>query len=326
VNAASLTRSHRLGAAGLAVALVAAGLVAAVAVFASHRSSTHGPKPPAATLAAAPASAHRPRRPCPPALLALRAGGKLRGNASECAAVVDPSGVPAPSRDLPGWRLVFVDDFRSRIRLGRFGRSAKWNPYPHPWRDTSRNGTYWPEHGLSTHDGVLDIWLHTERDGGEDTHVVNAPQPVIPGVERGQLYGRYAIRFKADPVPGYKTAWLLWPDSGERHEGEIDFPEGSLNGTISAFLHPVDARSGSDKSSFATRATYRSWHTAVIEWSPGRVAFLLDGRKIGVVTSRVPDRPMHWVIQTETQLSGGPPPDDASGHVYIDWVAAYARS
>jgi beta-glucanase (GH16 family) len=322
MGAVSVTRFHRPPAARFLLLLVTGGLVALVAVLAD-RGSSPSAKPPSVVPAAT--GAHGSRRPCTPALLALRAGGKLRRSAP-CAAAVDPSGVPAPTRDLPGWRLVFVDDFRSRIGIGRFGRGRKWNPYPHPWRDTSKNGTYWPQRGLSTHDGVLDIWLHTERVDGEDTHIVNAPQPVIPGVERGQLYGRYAIRFKADPVPGYKTAWLLWPDSGERHEGEIDFPEGNLTGTISAFVHPVDARGPSDKSSFSTGTSYRAWHTAVIEWSPGRVAFIFDGRKIGAVTSRVPDRPMHWVIQTETQLSGGPPPDDASGHVYIDWAAAYART
>jgi len=236
----------------------------------------------------------------------------------------DPSGRPAPRGDLPGWRLVFVDDFRSRIRLGRFGRDRRWNAYRYSSKDTSGDGTYWPQRGLSTHGGVLDIWLHTERVGGTDVHVVNAPQPVIPGVERGQLYGRYAIRFKADPVPGYKTAWLLWPDSDRRSEGEIDFPEGNLTGTFSAFVHPV-AKSASDRAAFAARATYRRWHTAVIVWTPGRCRFMLDGKQIGVATNGIPDTSMHWVIQTETQLSGGPPPDNASGHVYIDWVAVYAR-
>jgi hypothetical protein len=35
---------------------------------------------------------------------------------------------------------------------------------------------------------------------------------------------------------------------------------------------------------------------------------------------------MHWVLQTETQLSGGPPADSAAGNVQIDWVTAYKRS
>jgi hypothetical protein len=32
---------------------------------------------------------------------------------------------------------------------------------------------------------------------------------------------------------------------------------------------------------------------------------------------------MHWVLQTETQLSGGAPSDSAAGHVQIAWVAVY---
>ena len=237
----------------------------------------------------------------------------------------DPSGQPAPKRNLPRWRLVFVDDFRSRIPLGAFGERARWKAYPYPALDTSQHGTYWPQRGLSTHDGVLDIWLHTVRVAGTEVHVVNAPQPVLPGPERGQLYGRYAIRFKADPVPGYKTAWLLWPDSGRRSDGEIDFPEGNLTGTFSAYVHSVNAGANGDSTAYPTRATYRKWHTAVIVWTPGRCRFILDGKQIGVDRQRIPDTPMHWVLQTETQLSGGPPAADASGHVYIDWVAVYAH-
>ena len=238
---------------------------------------------------------------------------------------VDPSGKRAPVGDISGWRQVFVDDFATRVRLGSFGpaTSPRWRPYPYPWRDTSKNGTYWPQKGLSVHDGVLDIWLHTENVNGIATHIVNAPQPVLRGVSRGQLYGRYAIRFKADPVPGYKTAWLLWPDSGGRREGEIDFPEGNLDGTFSAYVHPKDGE-GSDQYVYPTGATYGSWHTAVIEWLPDRCTFILDGKVIGIATSGIPDTPMHWVIQTETQLNDEAPDDTASGHVYIDWVAAYA--
>jgi beta-glucanase (GH16 family) len=237
----------------------------------------------------------------------------------------EPSGQSAPKGNLPGWRLVFVDDFRSRTALGAFGGGPRWRAYPYPARDTSQHGTYWPQRGLSTHDGVLDIWLHTVKVGGTDVHVVNAPQPVIPGPERGQLYGRYAVRFKADPVPGYKTAWLLWPDSGRRSEGEIDFPEGNLTGPFAAYVHPVNGGSASDQAAFPTRATYHKWHTAVIVWSPGRCRFILDGKQIGVDRQGVPDTSMHWVLQTETQLSDSPPANDASGHVYIDWVAVYAR-
>ena len=39
-------------------------------------------------------------------------------------------------------------------------------------------------------------------------------------------------------MDGYKVAWLLWPKSGVwPRDGEIDFPEADLIGTISAFMH-----------------------------------------------------------------------------------------
>ena len=240
----------------------------------------------------------------------------------------NPSGEAMPGDNVGGWRQIFADDFSTNVPLGSFPAavSTKWKPYPYPWKDTSKNGTYWPQKGLSAHDGLLDVWLHTETVNGVATHIVNAPQPILPGPTRGQLYGRYVIRFRADPVPGYKTAWLLWPDSGLRTDGEIDFPEGNLSSTIHAYMHRQGATSGSDQDAYSTGISYTSWHTAVIEWLPSRCTFILDGKVIGNSTSRIPATPMHYVIQTETQLSGGAPANTASGHVYIDWVAVYARA
>jgi len=238
----------------------------------------------------------------------------------------DPSGVPMPTGDPSGWHKIFADDFTLGVSLGDFPAavSSTWRAYPCCWRDTSGTGTYWPQKGISIHDGVMDLWLHTETINGVTYHISEAPQPVLPLPTRGQLYGRYAIRFKADPVQGYKTAWLLWPDDGSRAEGEIDFPETNTldGGTIHGFVHPVDYGSQAAFGSGVPEAG--GWHTAVMEWSPNDVKFLLDGVQIGESTTGIPSTLMHFVIQTETQLSGGAPPDSASGHILIDWVAVYA--
>ncbi len=103
-------------------------------------------------------------------------------------------------------------------------------------------------------------------------------------------------------------------------------PEGDLTGTISAFLHHKGNPHAQD--GYSTRATYAAWHTAVIEWTPQSVTFYLDGRVIGTSTNPavIPSTPMHWVLQTETQLSGGPPSDSAAGNVRIDWVTAYTHN
>jgi hypothetical protein len=230
-----------------------------------------------------------------------------------------------PVGDLPGWHQIFTDNFATDVPVGSFPGpvySSKWTAYPDGWQDTSKNGTYYPSKVLSVQNGVLNMYLHTENG----VHMVSAPEPILvpgsPGV--GLRYGRYTVRFRADPVPGYKTAWLLWPDSENwPQDGEIDFPEGDLNSTIDAFMHRENGTSGASQDAYSTSATYTSWHTATIEWLPSSLTFILDGQVIGTSTSQIPNTPMHLVFQTETSLSGPAPSDSAAGNVQIAWVAAY---
>ncbi len=254
-----------------------------------------------------------------------------------------PSGQPMPVGDIPGWHQVFADDFSTdpSVPVGRFARCtrartlmrarcwrlpksvrAKWWAYPDGWKDTSGNGTYEPSKVLSIENGVLNYYIHTS--GG--VHMVAALQPKIPGGVRnnGLRYGRYEVRFRADSLPGYKIAWLLWPDSGVwPQDGEIDFPEGNLDGTFYAFMHHLNATSGTQVFVYATRAGYASWHTAVIEWMPRYCRFVLDGRIVGTSRKNIPDTPMHWVLQAETALGGVAPSDATAGDIQIAWVTAY---
>jgi Glycosyl hydrolases family 16 len=255
----------------------------------------------------------------------------------------NPSGVAMPSGDLPGWKQVYSDDFSTSVPLGGFSgctdgqtimsstctglpssvASQLW-AYPDGWSDTSGNGQYTPSQVLSIHNNMLDYYLHTSGS----THMVAAVVPKIPdGVSgNGLQYGAYAIRFKSDLIAGYKTAFLLWPDSGIwPADGEIDFPEGNLNGTIGAYMHQMNATSGSQQNAYSSNTTYSSWHTAVIEWTPTTCRFILDGQIIGTSVSLIPNTPMHWVLQAETALSGGAPASSVSGHIYIAWITAYAQ-
>jgi beta-glucanase (GH16 family) len=160
------------------------------------------------------------------------------------------------------------------------------------------------------------------------TPLVSALLPRIPGqTARGQTYGRYAVRFRADKLPGYKMAWLLWPDSNSnKHDGEIDFPEKDLDTpNVYGFVHYPGATDKNDQGWAQKPIDITEWHTAVIEWSPGLVVFSMDGVEIGrTVNSRVPSTPMHWVLQTEVSLTAGRPSPKVDGHVQIDWVAMWA--
>lgn len=243
----------------------------------------------------------------------------------------------APLGDIPGWHQIFRDGFATSVPVGGYPSNqvcggtvypaSKWCPYPDDWLDTSHNGTYLPSQGLSNHDGYMDIHLFTLADS---RIVVDAPQPILPnpvGDSGGRLYGRYAARLRADALHCYKTAWLLWPDSDVPPwpaNGEIDFPEGDLDSTISGFMHRQGATSGSDQYGIDTSARYGAWHKIVLIWKLNLVQFKLDGVTVGSTTYRVPNTPMHWVLQTETGLGGCVPSPFANGHLLVDWAVAYA--
>jgi hypothetical protein len=253
-----------------------------------------------------------------------------------------PSGAAMPTGNLPGWKEVFSDNFTTSVPVGSFsgcrvGRtimssscaglpasvSSKLFAYPDGWPD-HHSGQYMPSQVLSIHDDMLDYYLHTTNG----VHEVAAVVPKIPGgvTGNGLRYGAYAVRFKAQSISGYKTAFLLWPDSEIwPADGEIDFPEGDLDGDIDAAMHMMGGTSMDSQTPYPTKVSYSSWHTAVIEWTPTRCRFILDGRVIGTSISLIPSTAMHWVLQAET-VRGAAPADSVSGHIYVAWIAAYART
>lgn len=251
-----------------------------------------------------------------------------------------PSGQSMPVGDLPGWRQIFTDDFTTNVSVGNFPGSAygaKWDAYNDGWNDTSAQphvdgapSRYYPSRVVSVQNGVLNKYLHTENIGGVQRPLVAALVPKIPGGTsrfQGQLYGRYIARVRSDALQGYKTAWLLWPDTDNWNEGEIDFPEGNLNETIGGFNHCANI--GNPQRNCAqvhTQARYTDWHTVTIEWTPGRVRFYLDGNEILNTTDSIPNTPMHWVLQTETCFSNCQPAASTAGNLQVDWVAMYARN
>lgn len=229
------------------------------------------------------------------------------------------------TNDLPGWKYIFGDSFETNAASGQFlNKYQNWGAYDTGWQDTSRRGMY-DTNQLSVQNGVMNIAMGTGADGKPRTSV---PFPLINGRnsadEINQLYGRYEVRFRADAIQGYKTAFLLWPKSEVwPRDGEIDFPEGAVNGNIEGYVHRQGASHGGDQAWFHTNTGYTTWHTATIEWSPNLVRLMLDGNVIGQTNTRVPNTPMHWVLQTETCLDGCAIPANASGNVQIDYVKVW---
>lgn len=246
-----------------------------------------------------------------------------------------PSGLAMPTAAPSGWHRVVGEEFKTNVGLGSFPGtvySGTMRAYPNNYFDTSKKGQYNAATTASVTSGVLKKHIYTDSAGRPQ---VMALVPYIggSGLWPGQLYGRYSVRVRVPtPIVGYKVAWLLWPDVGTNTtgeadgtggNGEIDFPENNLRtlSSTSGFVHYQGATVGNDQYGTGNIAVdMTQWHTYTIEWSPNLVRFLIDGVVKGSTTTRVPNTKMHWVLQTETELTSTYPASTAAGDVLIDWV------
>lgn len=220
------------------------------------------------------------------------------------------------------------------------------------------NGRYRPDKVLSTRSQVggasdgnaLDIYLHSATLSDDDvagpTALSAAPRPLG---WRGLTCGRFSIRYRADTVDGFKHAHLLWPESANWNDGEIDFVENEQLGMSPFWAVHIpgtygtsfsgrlvrDARGGQEHGTVPA-ANENGWHVATIDLKPGAVKFEWDGEVVGQATGvgengksypnhGVPTKPMVFVLQTETETwDGSNPSPSAAGHEQIDWVTVDA--
>lgn len=230
---------------------------------------------------------------------------------------------------VPGWTLLSYEDFDTDYTVGSFGPATGDVPTEYSGTitvnaegDMDANGAeggtsrYSPTTVLSVSNGSLRKYLHYDE------------YPRVGGITfgSGQLYGRYAIRFKCAPVPGYRTVWMLWPDSESLlTDGGVSFPQDSLDGNVAGFMYRTGGVSETDYDVYTTSVPMSpDWHTCVVEWMPDDLKFYLDDVLIGHSTSRVPDTPMNFVIQTEANLGGIQPTAIDAGYVDIDWIGIWS--
>jgi hypothetical protein len=221
-------------------------------------------------------------------------------------------------------------DFTTPATLGGFDTAYRdWATYD-GGQDTSHNtsrpakqvGVYNSATTTTVHDSLFDGRFFTDRNGTPNVFAITPPNQDQGG---GQTYGRYSVRFKIDAAAGYKIAWLLWPTDDRWSEGEIDFPEGDLDGQMSGYSHDVTGNPEHNAFAFDSGVPASgAWHTATIEWTPGKISYTLDGRSRSTTSAAaMPSHPMRWALQTETAVSSTAPNPATTGHVYVDWLTSY---
>ncbi|MFE4498398.1 family 16 glycosylhydrolase [Rhodococcus sp. NPDC056743] len=240
-----------------------------------------------------------------------------------CAPESAPGGTALPEGDLQGWKQIFSDDFDD-CDLGSDWGTYSGQPGGNP------NST-WDDSMVQVDNGLLNLNSQRTDSGWITGGVSNYPVT--------QQYGRWEIRMRADNSDDISYHMLLWPQN-EKWPPEIDFAE-SVSGTrdeMSAFLHWVDDTGSNDKKGVSTGGDFSEWHTVGVEWGPGIVRYLLDGKVWAEAHSEtmVPDVPMWLGLQAEAGACerredwGMTPCADASEQrpdnvaVQVDWVTVYA--
>ncbi|MFF7184699.1 glycoside hydrolase family 16 protein [Streptomyces sp. NPDC008222] len=273
--------------------------------------------------------------------------GRLLAFAAVLAALL--VGVTAPRAEAaPTWHLRFADGFNVPVAKGRFsdcnhsvdtpkaycgGLSgsvrAAWWAYPAGWPDTATQRGY--KVG-GYYDPASTLWIAPSQWGDGQLHIRmwrGASGPVhsatiVPRAAMGLRYGAYEERWRVSRVArGYKSAHLLWPVSNADQCSEVDFPELEWDTQVAGFMHPSNC---GQQVAVDTGKTWSAWHTSRIEWAPGRIVFLLDGKVVGSTTKSVPATPMDWDIQNESALNGESAAPNSWGQMDITYVKVWSWS
>ena len=227
------------------------------------------------------------------------------------------NGSPEDAR--ANWKLVFSDSFRHGLDR------SKWGLYSgQPGGDP---GGWWAPSHVVVRRGVLN--LETYRDPRFGGRWVSGGLSNARALK--QTYGKYEVRFRVDDGKGVAAIMLLWPVR-DHWPPEIDFAEdGGMTGrrrSMSATLH---YGASDNQIQRGVRADLTRWHTAGVEWTPGKLVYPLAGKPWGTVRSRkVPREPMELAMQAQAGTCGdryAPCPDattPAKVNMQVDWVRAYA--
>jgi len=235
-------------------------------------------------------------------------------------AYASPSGLDMPQGDLPGWKMIFSDDFN-----GSSIDTSKWILYQ---GEAGNDPGYFAQSHVSVSNDTLVISGYKDPVYTSSVWVTGGMNAVLPTV-----YGKYLVRMRMDQGNGISMILLLWPQD-ESWPPEVDFAED--NGANPRNF--IDATcwyksSGQEMSIVKELKSIDTtqWHTYGVEWTAGKLVYTIDGQPWETLTSQyVPSIPMHLCIQTQAWSCGldwENCPDSstpANVNMYVDWAVQYA--
>ncbi|HEY5788505.1 MAG TPA: family 16 glycosylhydrolase [Microlunatus sp.] len=217
-----------------------------------------------------------------------------------------PSATPSAK---PPTRKVLLDEDFSGDTLDR----TNWNTC-HWWDDdgctiTSNNELQWyrPE-GVRVADGALQLVAERgdQRASDGETYpfrsgmVTTGPTKQDGDPKVAFTYGIVEARLRVPSGQGLWSAMWLLPASTESRP-EIDVMEILGNDPTEAILHfhPQNRKAKSPSKTVTPRgvAFSKGWHDFRIDWSPNRLDYVIDGKRVWRVSgAQVPDEPMYLIF------------------------------
>jgi beta-glucanase (GH16 family)/endo-1,4-beta-D-glucanase Y len=252
--------------------------------------------------------------------------GTAQESRSTATTTGSPTPTPTPSPGSPpitGFNPtpVFFDQFtESSLDLNTWGL---YGPGP----GTNGEGTMDPTHVRTT-------GLTTAADSGGQLVIFNTGTTGGGLAKRaGRRYGRWEVRAAVEKGKGIGPAILLWPDSDDQNDGEIDLFEcanGLADHATFTVHQPGNPKFGLKQYTQPLNAS--QWHVYAVDWLPDRITYYIDGQKVYEVTDKafIPTTPFHLAMQLDSGIPGGAlgiPPRDSSSpgtlNFFIDYVKIY---
>ena len=237
----------------------------------------------------------------------------------------DPSGVQMPTGNIPGWNLVYSQNFNGT------GLPPDWRAYSgQPGGDPYG---YWNPANAAVSGGELHFRTTANNDPARSNTYSTG------GVDfygNPQAYGMYLVRLKGDYEPGLKISdiALLWPSDYTVWPPEIDFFEDS-GGIRNAFRASLLSGPYGDNCCIIPEALGNDatqWHTYGIEWTSTAISYTIDGHQWGSVIHKSQLRsPAQWPdidmnLDLQSQNLGPAQPTRPIETMTVDWVVEYTPS
>ena len=116
-----------------------------------------------------------------------------------------------------------------------------------------------------------------------------------------QTYGQWSIRFRMDAAVGTGMDVALRPKGSGT---VLDWAEESTDKGAARNIETATLHYGSTRVHAKVSADFTQWHVMSVQWTPGKMVVLLDGKAWATYTSHVPSAPMHLVMQSEVGTNG----------------------